>query len=181
MLKQQSFHYGQIYVALSRVTSLERFYILGSFSLKSIIRASSQALEEYNRFCLESMLLRLNIEVLDINWLVITLINIRSFNKHAIDLSGRSLTSTKFRFSKDSKISRIWHYLQRQWRYVPNFSNLFKTRNCYIIKYWSQWCISGYICKIKFHQSKIEVFITIQKVYFTLNKFLQLAPSVYCK
>ena len=39
LLKQRNFQYGLIYVFLSRVSSLEGLYILGSFNLKSI-RAS---------------------------------------------------------------------------------------------------------------------------------------------
>ena len=61
LLKQRNFHYRQIYIASSRVKSLEGLYILGSFNLKSI-RASPQALEEYNRLRLENMLLPSNIE-----------------------------------------------------------------------------------------------------------------------
>ena len=87
LLKQRNVLYGQIYLALSRVTSLEGLYILGLFNLKSI-GASPKALEEYNRLRLESMLLPPNIEGVDSNSLVITLLNIRSFNKHAIDLES---------------------------------------------------------------------------------------------
>ena len=87
LLKKRKFHYGQIYLALSRVTPLEGLYILGSFNLKSI-GASPKALEEYNRLRLESILLSPNIEGVDSNSLVITLLNIRSFNKHAIDLES---------------------------------------------------------------------------------------------
>ena len=87
LLKQRKLHYGQIYVALSRVTSLEGLHILGSFNLKSI-RASPQAFEEYDRLRLERILLPPNIEGVDSNSLVITLLNIRSFNKHAIDLES---------------------------------------------------------------------------------------------
>ena len=76
-------HYGQIYVALSGVTSLERLYILGSFNVKSI-RARPQLFEEYNRLRLECMLLLPNIEGVDSN----TLVNIETFNQHAIDLES---------------------------------------------------------------------------------------------
>ena len=111
LLKHRNFLYGQIYLALSRVTSLEGLYILGSFNLKSI-GASPKALEEYNRLRLESMLLPPNIEGVDSNSLVTTLLNIRSFNKHAIDLESdwrllnsdiMCLTETQFPQSLDSQ------------------------------------------------------------------------------
>ena len=110
LLKQQNFHYGQIFVALIRVTSLEGFYLLGSFNLKSI-RASPQVFEEYSRLRLERMLLPPNIEGVDSNSLVTTLLNIRSFNKHAIDLESDKrllnsdiicLTETQLQQSLDS-------------------------------------------------------------------------------
>ena len=37
LLKQRQFTYGQMYVALSRVTTLESLYILGLFTEDSII------------------------------------------------------------------------------------------------------------------------------------------------
>ena len=61
LLKQRSFHFGQIYVTLSRVTSLEGLYILGSFNLKSI-KARPKGFEEYNRLRLECMLLPPNVK-----------------------------------------------------------------------------------------------------------------------
>ena len=61
LFKQQNFNYVQIYVALSRVTLLEGLYILELLNSKSI-RASYQAFEEYNRLCLECMLLPPNIK-----------------------------------------------------------------------------------------------------------------------
>ena len=44
---QRNFNYGQIYVALSRVTSLEGFYITGSVSAATM-KANPQTMEEYN-------------------------------------------------------------------------------------------------------------------------------------
>ena len=83
LLKQRNFNYGQIYVALSRVMCFQRFYILDSFTVKAI-RADPQAFEEYNRLCLESMLVRKKDNFVDKKRLMITIL--RSLNKHAVDL-----------------------------------------------------------------------------------------------
>ena len=55
LLKQRQFNYGQIYVALSRVTTLESLCILGLFTEDSI-RANPLSLVEYSRMCTESNL-----------------------------------------------------------------------------------------------------------------------------
>ena len=48
LLKQRKFSYGQMYVALSRVTTLASLYIVGSFNV-NVRKVSPQALEEYNK------------------------------------------------------------------------------------------------------------------------------------
>ena len=109
LLKQRNFYYGLIYVALNRVSSLEGLYILGLFNLKSI-RASLQDFEEYNRLRLERMLLTSNIEGVDSNSLVITLLNISCFNKQGLESDRRllnsditCLTETQLQQSLDSR------------------------------------------------------------------------------
>lgn len=71
LLKRKIFNYGQIYVVLSTVASFEGLYILGSITV-SATRANSHNLKEHNRMPHERML------VIDKQWLVITLLNIRS-------------------------------------------------------------------------------------------------------
>ena len=85
LLKQRSFNYGQIYVALSRVTTLEGMNVLGSLLVKAI-RTDPCALEEYNRMRSESSLQVSKIEHLQSNSLTISLLNIRSLSNHLVDL-----------------------------------------------------------------------------------------------
>ena len=70
-----------MYVALSRVTTLESLYIVGSFSINAI-RANPRSLDEYSR--MDSERLVQNSEGNPCN-LEIIFLNIRSFNKHVID------------------------------------------------------------------------------------------------
>ena len=83
--RQRNFNYGQIYVALSRVTSLEGLYITGSVSAASM-KANPQAMEAYNRMRLESALIVDEVKEPNSNVLVIVLLNIRSLSKHVLDL-----------------------------------------------------------------------------------------------
>ena len=80
-MKQRNFNYGQIYVALSRVTTLESLYTLGSFSINAM-RTNPRSLDEYNRMYSERLVQ--NSEGNPCN-LEIIFLNIRSFNKHVID------------------------------------------------------------------------------------------------
>ena len=85
LMRQRNFNFGQIYVALSRVTSFEGLFILGTFNVNAI-RANPKAIEEYNRMRSESMLTIDNTVDVDDNTLTVTLLNTRSFRKHAVDL-----------------------------------------------------------------------------------------------
>ena len=90
--KQKSFNYGQVYVALSRLTSLQGLHILGQINNKHV-RANPRVHNEYDR------LRRLNEEDIqkitnihkgsgqDTNSaLTLSLLNIRSLRKHSSDI-----------------------------------------------------------------------------------------------
>ena len=73
--RQRNFNYGQIYVTLSRVTSLEGLDITGSVSAATM-KANPRVMEEYNRMRLESALMVDEVEESNSNVLVIVLLNI---------------------------------------------------------------------------------------------------------
>ena len=83
--RQRNFNYGQTYVALSRVTSLEGLYITGSVSAAAM-KENPQDMEEYNRMRLESALLVYEVKEPNSNILVTALLNIRSLSKHVFNL-----------------------------------------------------------------------------------------------
>ena len=86
LLKQRSFNNGQMYVALSRVTSLNGLFLTGKYK-SSVIKADSRALDEYNRLRTECVLEPIHKTVASDATLMMTLLNTRSFYKHAIDIS----------------------------------------------------------------------------------------------
>ena len=90
--KQKSFNYGQVYVALSRSTSLQGLHILGQINDKHV-KANPRVHNEYDR------LRRLNAEDIQKNTntdkeraqdtnsaLTLSLLNIRSLRKHSSDV-----------------------------------------------------------------------------------------------
>ena len=86
LLKQRSFNYGQMYVALSRVTSLNGLYLTGEYK-SSAIKADPRAIHEYDRMREESFITpNADCRMLAYNSLTITLLNIRSIPKHAVDI-----------------------------------------------------------------------------------------------
>ena len=87
LFKQRSFNYGQTYVALSCATSLQGFYVLGKLEHKHI-KADPRVIEEYERLQSTSMLEENDSFQVQEHDLVIpiVLLNIRSLQKHSIDI-----------------------------------------------------------------------------------------------
>ena len=84
--KQKYFNYGQIYVALSRVKSLNDLFILGTFDKKHI-RADERVHEEYKRLRSSPNHASIaNLPFPHVQNILITLLNIRSLRKHSIDV-----------------------------------------------------------------------------------------------
>ena len=123
LFKQRSFNYGQIYVALSRVTSLSGLHIIGKIDSKHV-RANPRVHEEYQRLRdVSELKSNSQQELIKTNGnhppVCITLLNVRSLKKHSIDikhdttvfssdvllLTETQITPTDF----DSKIRKNLH------------------------------------------------------------------------
>lgn len=87
LFKQNIFNYGQIYVALSRATSLQGLHVLGKLETK-YIRADQRVNNEYERLRKTSLLDKGNELNLQEHHTVIpiVLLNIRSLRQHCIDI-----------------------------------------------------------------------------------------------
>ena len=81
--KQRSFNYGQVYVALSRATSLSGLHILGKLEPQHI-KANPKVKEEYERLRNYNISLRPSSEIErpDNTVLTLSLLNVRSLRKH---------------------------------------------------------------------------------------------------
>lgn len=91
LVKQRSFNPGQMYVALSRVTSLNGLYLLGNLNKKAI-KVDHTVTEEYQQLKENYQLKPLELISSNLDKFVITVFNTRSLKKHASDIaSTRSL------------------------------------------------------------------------------------------
>ena len=86
LFKQRTFNPGQIYVALSRVTSLDGLYLTVSYNRKAL-KVDQRATEqyEYMRKTYQFQRVEDDCSISD-NSLVVTLLNVRSLRKHGIDV-----------------------------------------------------------------------------------------------
>jgi hypothetical protein len=91
--KQRYFNYAQVYVALSRATSLNGLHILGTLESKHI-RANPKVQEEYERLRETSSLHpHITTDLCNIETVSICLLNIRSLKKHSLDLCNDPILS----------------------------------------------------------------------------------------
>ena len=85
LLKQRGFNAGQLYVALSRIESLEGLYTSGNIR-KQAIHADKYALREYERLRTEANIIPIQRFVLLPTNFIISLLNVRSLQSHIADI-----------------------------------------------------------------------------------------------
>ena len=83
--KQRRFNYGQMYVGLSRVTSLSGLYLIGEYNSKAI-QSDPRATAEYELLRNEYLMLPVHDFTPSPNSLTVCLLNTRSLKKHVDDL-----------------------------------------------------------------------------------------------
>ena len=82
---QQSFNEGQMYVALSRVTKIDNLFLIGKCRT-IVFKVNENAVIEYSRLR-ENLLDRIYIDHVDCISVTVSLLNMRFFVRHALDIS----------------------------------------------------------------------------------------------
>ena len=87
--KQRCFKAGQMYVALSRVKSMDGLFLTGSYN-RTAVKVSANASKEYERLHKELPFEPLQTSITTPSNFVFVLLNCRSLRRHAIDLANDS-------------------------------------------------------------------------------------------
>ena len=85
--KQRTFGQGQMYTALSRVSSYDKLFCVGKFEPSSI-KANVSALQEYERLRQNSIFENIEKICVTDDTITILLLNVRSLSKHARDIKS---------------------------------------------------------------------------------------------
>ena len=83
--RQKSLNQGQIYVAMSRISKLEKMYLIGSYN-RNVIKVNKSAKKEYERLYREYLLSLLSFPKASNDTLTIALLNARCLRRHAEDI-----------------------------------------------------------------------------------------------
>ena len=102
--KQRSFNEGQMYVALSKVTSIDNLFLIGKYSA-DVFRVNENAILEYKRLQ-ENRFDAIDTDHVDCNSLTISLLNARLIKRHAVNISRtRQLTENDILCFTESQIT----------------------------------------------------------------------------
>ena len=131
--KKRTFGQGQMYTALSRVSSYDKLFCVGKFEPSSI-KVSVSALQEYERLHRNTIFENVgNISVTDdtitIYYHNFLLLNVRSFSKHACDITcdGRSIGNDDLCFPESQPQHQ--HLLNGIEQYFENFRIFFNNND----------------------------------------------------
>ena len=84
--KQKSFNQGQIYVALSRISSMNKMYLIGSYN-KAALKVNESAKKEYERLRSEGLFKSQSHLAVTETSITITLLNTGSLKLHVLDIA----------------------------------------------------------------------------------------------
>ena len=102
--KQNSFNEDQMYVALSRVTSIDNLFLIGIYN-RDVFKVNESAVVEHSRLR-ETRFDTIYTDYVDCNSLTISLLNARSLKRHAADISRtRRLTENDILSLTESQIA----------------------------------------------------------------------------
>ena len=114
--KQRSFNKGQMYVALSRATSIDNIFLIGKYT-PNVFKVNENAILEYKRLQ-ENRFDTIDTDHADCNRLTISLLNPRLLTRHAADVSkARQLTEndilclTESQITNDTDITEVLQQL----------------------------------------------------------------------
>ena len=120
LLKQKQFSYGQMYVPLSGVISLRGLHLTVEFKAAAI-RSDPRAIREYHRMRTERQLSPLNLSNISNKSFIFALLNVRSLNKHSIDIScEKILRETNILCLTETQIL-LGQNTERLEEYLPEF------------------------------------------------------------
>ena len=127
---QKSFNQGQMYVALSRITSVNELYLIGKCNI-SVLKVNESAKREYERFRTESCFKSKTQHRVTESAITISLLNTRSFKihfrdilmeKHLVDNDILCLTETQFKINEDSYMMESALEIQFKIHFKSNIS-----------------------------------------------------------
>lgn len=130
LVKQKCFNPGQMYVAMSRVKSIDGLYFIGQYR-RNAFNCNKNVTEEYLRLRLkENQLIKLSDFLQSNSNLVICLLNVRSLKRHAIDIQHDEflnkndvlcLTETQVNSNQENEMQNINEELSQ---YTISYNNI---------------------------------------------------------
>ncbi|MEO2221042.1 MAG: AAA family ATPase, partial [Nitrosopumilus sp.] len=191
--KQRRFNPGQMYVALSRIQSLDGLYINGNIT-KEAIYPDKLAISEYNRLREEALFVTVErFDRTDLNF-VFTHLNVRSFNRHYKDIECDFILSncdllllseTQILEGSDhvSTLNGFEVYFQNNNDKFCSIAVCYKPEILFEVEYSLSGAIVFTMCKPSFNAIKIKFLFMYRKKEMSLHDFVYVICHClsYCK